>query len=352
MNIGVQKFFWLCCLSGFFASDLVFADSCKVSCDDGECVLGTCGPMNNLVLCGTCCRPSCQEKEYNAGTCTLPGTMSVSGYICKKCPEDFPKSEGGSVGIGGCFRSESCQSSWDCRLFHDGVSWCKDQNGNLKNTHIENVGGEFQCAPLSRSCNWFKFADPGLGDNWSQTEQQGNATWNNQLYTWNVDGCYVVGQEEELKNTETNETYCTGVRWHSGYHVVGNAAMGFDGIKYSPEFHFCTRCGGGKKPNIFSTDVSLSNLWCGYYPDYHYVNNEYVACWCEDVEAGFYSTGCNIGEILSLNDIPTECHQTCPDYMTTLEPGAENKNSCRPDGTEFCDQTGCFTLGPSSGQCQ
>ena len=310
MNKTSYRFYWLIVSYGLliFVPDMSVADSCRVTC---------------------------VANEYNSGE-TCQGPLG-GGYMCKPCPTKFPYKDSGNGGISSCYVAKSCEQT-NCRLYNNGTSDCTG-------SHPEYVNNSLTCLSQTRACSDFELSsalDITLAGNnvgqWQKSDQIGEAVWNGNV--WVSDGCRLQRTVQNIATSHPAEC-AEGVVWRNTSEFVWNATRGGYLVDYtgSLDWYYCTKCGAGKLPVILSYTDAF-DLWSCWRSD---GTNPYLACSCENVANGFYSTGCTISYPLNSPSIPVGCK--CGSN-TGLVPSSDG-NSCVPDGTEYCDGIGCFTLGTS-----
>ncbi len=286
------------------------------------------------------CSPTvtnCSQGQYNKYGCHGQGAMTgYTGYECEPCPAKFPYSAGGSVFIDSCYVTTNVCGQSTCRLYGDGHSDCSD-------SHPEYINNVLTCLPKTRACSDFELSsvyniDARFGNlgQWYQSDQMGNAVWNGT--GWVADGCSLTRTVSNI-TTSHPATCDEGVIWRRGPNVVWDASRGYYNINYSNgvDWYYCTQCGAGKAPVILSFGEAFDDWACNRLEG----TNPYMACSCENVSSGFYSTGCTIDYPLNNSVVPIGC--TCG--LNTGFVLSANGNSCVPDSTEYCDSVGCFMLG-------
>ena len=352
---------------------------CGEGCTSDECCVQACGIQCYLdpqygtsCVCDECQTglKNCPQNFYNAEVCQSAGEP---GYECASCNDvykeeiHFRYSDGGTVGINGCYMKSVHTVSgedWLCKLFYNGHTFCSLFNdisvlkpGHLEKMFYPNGGWATVMVDNTKACSEFDLSNDGnLGQlavdyagtqgmvGWSKNLQQGTAVWNTSNYKWDVEhNCQLLQSVTKIKrgNLTTN---CNGYIFRMGAGTVGSSLTGFS-IKYTGEdTYFCSNCDGGKTPEILPW--SGNNYYgCSFWNIGSGGNGNYKVCACSAVESGFYSDGCDWEYPLNSANIPENCHLQCPENMTTLDPGADSINSCVPYGRTYCDQTGCFTLG-------
>lgn len=311
----------------------------------------------------------------SAGGCGIGKYRDTAGN-CQICPENYycpdglhakccNTNTGGNAGslsnypnsTAGATKKEECTSQqincgggqYSCTLTYGGVSNCVNMGtGSVDNGvyHLESLS----CVSnQDRSCLYYGWGADipisswlGNGSYTSDDRVDGTVTWDVSTQKWDVSNCKLV-----KNNFDITGKNCRGTVRRFAI-LDGNAVTGFS-IKYynndinnAADFYYCTYCGAGKQPNFMKEDYDIA---C-FYDDN--IQN-YVACECEDVEAGYYSIGCNLPSYPwdEAPAIPAACHQQCP-ANTTTEGGAQNINQCVPTDGQYCDAVGCFTLGATA----
>lgn len=264
----------------------------------------------------------CSAEEYNL---TCPSADSSLGWQFAKCKLLDSNCDGT-----GCQKYEACFQvpGNDAQYFYDVSVEC----------HLENE----HCVSNTKSCSEFNYAVDVSGNNGLNTtanpifcqEQTGMAQWDNGQ--WDVSGCLCKG------SAQIQRYKCV-----TKYELTATSIDSSGEIVYSdvPRYYYCTSCIPGTCPSDVQQNNNGGRCWSGI------DNSNYSVCACDDVSANYYSAGYYIPPILSDLGMVNGCAVSCGDGLTTNGvTGAIGPEQCVPDGTEYQDATGSFTLGTH--QCQ
>ncbi len=324
---------------GFCFCNNLFA--CGEGCDTDSCCSATCGPTCYL---DTQFSSECVCDEQPEDNCD-PGEYLATNGACTACPDKYPNSPGGNIGINKCFVTKQCGSAL-CQLYYNGTQHC-----DIAYLEYDNAG-TLRCKSGPKDCHDFNFTNNfdanvtnPVSMTWQKTNQVGQATWYALSGGWNVENCRL--QKDAVSITGSKN--CNGTIWRSWAEAVWNADAGHYDINYTgDDRYYCTQCVEGKMPTIVSAPDGQAGYGCVWNES---GGGSYVACACTDVEVGYYSAGCDFNSDYPLSSLTLPagaamCHQQCPENMTTLNPGASGVNDCVPDGSGlYSDLTGWFRLG-------
>ncbi len=295
-----------------------------------------------LATC-TATKQNCTDGYYNKWGCQVVSLLQPTGYECEPCPAPFDRSANGGDTIAECYATKTCSVDEQCMISYSGDTSCIDGVGASGNNHLEIIEQNVECVDNTRSCKDFSVTPIDWGGDWNnstnsneymmcaQSEQSGNATW--QDGKWNISGCRCMH---------------AGIIWYkncNGKYVLKPqqttvSSVG-DLITYTstPLSYYCTNCSVGRIPDI--QPDGLSSL-CHNMD----VNTAYVACACNSVQRPYYAQGCGITYPLNSFEMPQACRESCPDKMETTIDGATSVNDCIPKTDEtYEDSTGFFVLG-------
>lgn len=321
-----------------YISDVALA-ACSWNDPDDGCQCGQENTNNpgEPIWCTDCgMYTDCNVPEDNCD----PGEYLATNGACTACPDKYPNSPGGNIGINKCFVTKQCGSAL-CQLYYNGTQHC-----DIAYLEYDNAG-TLRCKSGPKDCHDFNFTNNfdanvtnPVSMTWQKTNQMGQATWYAGSGGWNVENCRL--QKDNVSITGSKN--CNGTIWRSWAEAVWNADAGHYDINYTgDDRYYCTQCVEGKMPTIVSAPDGQAGYGCVWNES---GGGSYVACACSDVELGFYSDGCDINYPLDSQTVPNACHKQCPTGMTTLNPGASGVNDCVPDGSGlYSDLTGWFRLG-------
>lgn len=109
--------------------------------DDGQTV-----PCSCLTTPGACDLSRCAKDEFGCSSCTAYEYLDTTTHTCKSCPDNFPYSDDGAIGINACYQScDACNNALADPLSHIGPM-CKSINGPKVYNNTGECQYEYNCA--------------------------------------------------------------------------------------------------------------------------------------------------------------------------------------------------------------
>lgn len=343
---------------------------CGEGCTSDECCVQACGIQCYLdPRYGTSCVCDEPEPEPEIPWCEhgqyLEWNSQNGSWFCKNCPSKYPDSDGAYYHITNCYLMDDEVCGGTC-FIHKDRSYCF---GNASGKHLEyDANDNLVCVNNNVPCSDFN------ASGCVQSGQVGNAHY---ITIWNTDNEIHNPWEyyiHDYNAWDVSECKCEQSANFPDYKCSGGRTLGLsnnivtdllgrgpyeqavysrkDSIKYNNVGnYYCTHCNEGTKPRIFNKN-SVPRPYNTCKKD---DAGNFIACACEDVEADYYSIGCDLPNYpwTTQPDVPAACHTQCPAHTTTNDvTGATDVNQCIPDGAmTYCDSVGCFKLGQDSSLC-
>lgn len=338
------KYVPLVCLFWVFSINPAFAAGCDCggqTCSENEYCreYSEIEDMGNGIneeyyyMCEPC--PSGKVPNDMCNACVTPAQY-CQGYN-DNCPFGNPDGKK-------CKKVDGCPSP--CQKYE----MCNTANGEI----IIQISGSCHeegssCLSDTRACSQFNVNVVGGTGDWTckKTDQTGNASWNHSSNKWDVSGCQCT------KNSIVANGCDSGHVKHTPLSQVDTATSS---IIYIQNERYCMHCAAGTVPkiasaneNIIGDDSGLLNLFNFFDSLRVWFTSNYNGDWgvwqCENVKKPYYSPGCDI----NFNEnYDSACQKSCDQYLETKSDGATNADACKPDGTEYTDGIGTFTLGTDS----